>query len=80
MKYKVFTTAEILPTPHSRILDVHTSVLPQRYLDSRQVGWAEKKEKGGEGERDRRRDSWISTIAEHCSKNEQQRIRFAIIN
>lgn len=71
MKCKVFTAAGILPTAHSRILDVHISVLPQRYLDSGQVGWAEKKRrkgKGGEGERDRGRDNWISTIAKHCSK------------
>lgn len=57
MKYKIFTAAGILPTTHSRILDVHMSVLLQRYQDSGQVGWAEKKGKGGKGERERMRDS-----------------------
>lgn len=73
MKCKVFATAGILPTTDRRILDVHTSVLPQRYLDSGQVGRAEKKGKGRERERERKRDSWRSTIGEHCSKSKQQR-------
>lgn len=52
---------------------IDISVLPQRYLDSGQVGRTGASQGMGRGERERRRDSWRSTIAEHCSKNDQQR-------
>lgn len=67
MKCKIFTTAGTLSTSHSRIWDCrHICASPKVSSHTGPCQTTGRRE----GER---RDSWRSTVAEHCSKNDQHR-------